>query len=120
MLPRIVLLVIQIAVAWFVADPLRALLPAQIAPKAYDVFAYAVLYALIVSVVGFAGSLVLKNVRVPSSATFGVSLVLALIGAGLTLFPPISNAIDSALPLLKSDHKVYALVGALIGYTVKR
>ncbi|MDX2156932.1 MAG: hypothetical protein SFW09_10535 [Hyphomicrobiaceae bacterium] len=119
MLPRIVLLLIQIAAAWFLADPIKSVLPTLIA-RPYDIFVYAVLYTIIVFVIGFAGSLVLKNVRVPTTGTFIVALLLAFVGAGITLIEAIRVPIDTALPLLRSNHKVYALVGALIGYIIKR
>ncbi len=119
MLPRLVLLIIQIAAAWFLAEPIKSLLP-QFLGRQYDIFIYALLYAAIIMVVGFAGALVLKNVRVPTLATFVFSLVLACLLAGLTLFDPVRTAIDAAVPLLRANHKVYALAGALIGYLFKR
>ncbi len=118
MLPRIVLLLVQIAAAWFLTDGIKAALPNLVA-RPYDIFVYALLYAVILFIVGFAGSLVLKNVRVPSKATFVATLVLAFVGAGLTLIEPVRAAIDSVLPL-RSNQRVYALVGALIGYFIKR
>lgn len=119
MLPRIVLLLVQVAAAWFFTDPIKSALPSLVA-RPYDIFVYAVLYAVIVSVVGFAGSLVLKNVRVPSTSTFVASLVLAAVGAALTLVSVVSVPIDTALPLLRSNHKVYALLGAILGYMARR
>jgi hypothetical protein len=119
MLPRIVLLLIQIAAAWFLADPIKAALPSLIA-RPYDIFVYAILYAVIIFLIGFSGSLVLKNVRVPSTGTFVACLVLAFVGAGITLIDAVRTTIDSALPLLRSNQKVYALVGALVGYVLKR
>jgi hypothetical protein len=118
-LPRIVLLIVQIAAAWFLTDGIKAALPSLVA-RPYDIFVYAVLYAVILFVVGFAGSLVLKNVRVPSKGTFVVTLVLALVGAGITLIDAVRTAIDSVLPLLRSNPKIYALVGAIVGYFIKR
>jgi hypothetical protein len=119
MLPRIVLLLVQIAAAWFLADPIKAALPALVA-RPYDIYVYAVIYALIIFLVGFAGSLILKNVRVPSTGTFIATVVLAFVGASLTLFETVRTTIEQALPLLRSNQKVYALLGALIGYLAKR
>lgn len=119
MLPRIVLLIIQIAAAWFLAEPIKSILP-QVFGRQYDILIYAALYALIIMVVGFAGALVLKGVRVPTGATFVFSLVLACVMAGLTLIDPIRTAIDAVVPLLRANHKIYVLAGALIGYLVKR
>lgn len=119
MLPRIVLLIIQIAAAWFLAEPIKAVLP-QVLGRQYDIFVYALIYAVVIMVVGFAGALILKGVRVPTGATFTFSLVLALLLAGLTLIDPVRTAIDTAVPLLRANHKIYALAGALIGYILKR
>jgi hypothetical protein len=119
MLPRIVLLVVQLAAAWFLADPIKAALPPLIA-RPYDIFIYAVLYAVIIFLVGFAGSLVLKGLRVPSTATLLFCLILAALGAGITLVEAVRAPIATALPLLAASPKVFALAGAIIGYLIKR
>ena len=119
MLPRIVLLLIQIAAAWFLAEPIKAAVPALLG-RQYDIFVYALLYAAIIMLVGFAGSLVLKNVRVPTVGTFIASLVLACILSAITLFSQISGPIQDVLPFLRGNTKLYPLVGAVIGYVLKR
>lgn len=119
MLPRIVLLLVQIAAAWFLAEPIKAAVPALLG-RQYDIFLYAILYAVIVMVVGFAGALVLKGLRVPSSATFIASLVLALVLAALTLFTQATGPIEEALPFLRGNAKLYPFAGALVGYLLKR
>jgi hypothetical protein len=120
MLPRIVLLLVQIAAAWFLADRIKDALPALLLGRQYDIFVYAVIYAVIIMVVGFAGSLVLKDVRVPTVGTFVVSLVLACILSAITLFSQVSGPIHNAVPVLGSNPKLYPLVGAVIGYLLKR
>ncbi|MGE0764947.1 MAG: hypothetical protein AB7L90_00635 [Hyphomicrobiaceae bacterium] len=119
MLPRIVLLLLQIAAAWFLADPIKAALPAVVG-RGYDIFVYALLYAVIVTVVGFAGALVLKGLRVPTAGTFIASLVLAAILSAITLVSQINGPIQDALPLLRGNAKLYPLVGAILGYIIKR
>ncbi len=119
MLPRLVLLLVQLAAAWFLADSVRSIV-SPIVGRQYDIFLYAVIYAAIIMVVGFAGSLVLKNVRVPTAATFTVSLLFALILAGATYFDQVRTALDTAIPLLRGNTKVYPLVGAILGYILKR
>jgi len=119
MLPRIVLLIIQIAAAWFLADPIKSALPTLVG-RQYEIFLYALLYAAIIMVVGFAGSLVLKGLQVPSVRTFFASLVLAIILAAITLFSEITEPIHQALPFLRGNAKLYPLIGAVIGYTLKR
>jgi hypothetical protein len=119
MLPRIVLLLIQIAAAWFLADPIKAAVPPLLG-RQYDIFIYALIYSVIVMVVGFAGSLVLKDVRVPTVGTFIFSLVLACILSAITLFSQVSGPIQDALPFLRGNTKLYPLVGAVAGYLLKR
>lgn len=119
MLPRIVLLLIQIAAAWFLAEPIKALVPSLLG-RQYDILIYAVIYAAIIMVVGFAGSLVLKGVRVPTVGTFIASLVLAIILAAVTLFGQITGPIQEALPFMRGNTKLFPFVGAIVGYLLKR
>lgn len=119
MLPRIVLLLIQIAAAWFLADQARNVVT-PIVGRQYDIFVYAAIYAVIIMVVGFAGSLVLKNVRVPTAGTFIASLILAMLFAGATLIDQIRLPLEAALPLLRGNAKIYPFIGALLGFVLKR
>jgi hypothetical protein len=119
MLPRIVLLLVQIAAAWFLAGPIKSALPTLLG-RPYDIFVDALIFAAIIMVVGFAGSLVLKGVRIPTVATFVASLVLACILAGITLFNELSGPINTALPLLRANPTLYPLIGAIVGYQLKR
>lgn len=119
MLPRLVLLLIQIAAAWFLADQVRAVI-IPIIGRQYEIFVYAAIYAVIIMVVGFAGSLVLKNVRVPTAGTFLASLILAFIFAGITLVDQVRLPIETALPFLRGNTKFYPFAGALIGFILKR
>ncbi|MGE3915303.1 MAG: hypothetical protein AB7F78_06345 [Hyphomicrobiaceae bacterium] len=119
MLPRIVLLVVQVAAAWFLGEAIKQILP-PILGRPYDIYLYAAIYAVIIMVVGFSGSLVLKNVRVPTAATFIASLVLALILATVTLFPQITTPVQDILPLLRGNARLYPFLGALAGYLLKR
>jgi hypothetical protein len=119
MLPRIVLLLVQAVAAWFLADPIKAALPTVLG-RQHDIFVYALIFAVVITVVGFAGALVLKGLRVPSAGTFVASLVLAAILAAITLSSQINGPIQEALPLLRGNAKLYPLVGALVGYMLKR
>jgi hypothetical protein len=119
MLPRIVLLLVQIAAAWFLEPLIRSAIPAFLG-RTPDIFIDAVIYSVIIMVVGFAGSLVLKDVRVPTVGTFVASLVLACILAAITLVPQIAGPIQNAVPVLGANPKLYPLVGAVVGYLLKR
>jgi hypothetical protein len=56
MLARLILLLVQLAVGWFAAPHILRYLPKF--TGVVDLFVYAIVVALLVTVVGFAGSLV--------------------------------------------------------------
>ena len=116
MLARIILLLVQLAVGWFAAPHIIRYLPKF--GGNLDIFIYAIVFALLVTVVGFVGSLVLQGVGTPTTGTLTSALVFALIFAALTLFRPVTDFVSSlspGIPLL-----VYPLVGAVLGYFIKR
>lgn len=119
MLPRLVLIILQIGIAWFAVPALRGVLGSIVA-RPYDVLVTAVLYALVVTIVGFAGALVLKGLRVPSRATLVASVVVALLMVGLTLIPALWQPIVAAVPLLRTSTDVIALIGAILGFYLRR
>ena len=115
MLGRLVLLVIQLAAGWGLAPFVVRYVPGF---GKLDIFVYALVFAVLIWLVGIIGALVLKDVAQPSPATLTVALVGALIGAGLTLIPAIPQAVAGVLPGLPA--RAYPLIGAVIGYAVKR
>lgn len=119
MLPRIVLFVLQLAAAWFIAPVVKSALPALLA-RPYDLLIDAVIIALIVMIVGFAGSLILKEVPSPSGATLIAALLLALVLAGLATVPAIQQVVEGIVPALRNNRILYPLVGAFAGYYLKR
>ena len=116
MLIRLVLLLVQLAVA-FVGGKLLA---PYIAPylgslgKA-GIFVYAIIFALIIFIVGFLASAIMRDVRSPTSGTLTFSVILALIGAGVTLVPAAMQVIPPQV-----DPLILPLFGAALGYFVKR
>lgn len=115
MLGRLLLLILQIALCWFAGPEIFKKLP-QLGQL--TIFVQAVVFAILVWVVGMLGAIALKDVAQPSAGTLTAALVGGLIGAGLTLFPDVTKAIASVIkgvPLL-----AYPLVGAVLGYAVKR
>lgn len=117
MLPRIVLTLLQIAVVWQLAPQARGLIAAKFGTL--DIFLLAVIVAVLVWLMGQIGALVLKDTPSPSAATLTATLVMALVVAALTLFPPIVSALNGVtggrLPTL-----AYPLIGAVVGYALKR
>jgi hypothetical protein len=115
MLARLILLLAQLAVGWFAAPHLARYVPSF---GAADIFVYAILFAVLVTVVGFVGSLVLQGVGTPSTGTLTGSIIFALIFAALTFVPPVTAFVSSAVPGLRP--LLYPLIGAVLGYFVKR
>lgn len=117
MLGRLVLCLIQLGVGWFAAPKLIALVNL---PKlgSLTIFVYAVVFAVLVWLLGVVGALVLKDVAKPSPSTLAVALLGAVILAGMTLFPDIMRAINGVVPGV--PERAFPLIGAVLGYAIKR
>ncbi|MCB1547909.1 MAG: hypothetical protein KDJ41_08785 [Hyphomicrobiaceae bacterium] len=113
MLGRLVLILLQLVAGWFLAPMIARHVPIGGDPK---IFVMAVLFAIIVWIVGLIGAEVLKDVGRPSSTALAWALVLSLIGAALIVFLP---SLIAQIPL-KFDRLLVPLVGAVLGYTFKR
>lgn len=115
MLSRLILLLLQLAIGWFAAPMIKKHIPGF---GNLDIFVLAVIFALLVSIVGFIGALVLKEVAAPSSATVTAALIVALIFAALTLVPPVMAFIGQFVKGVPRE--VYPLIGAVLGYFVRK
>jgi hypothetical protein len=84
-----------------------------------QLFVFAVAFAVVVWIVGLVLSQVLREVGMPTSSTLVSALVLGLIGAALVtwlpVFVPDVRGAMRALPDL-----AYPLIGAVLGYHIKR
>jgi hypothetical protein len=120
MLGYIILIVLQLGGAWGLAPQVKRFLPAvpQFGGYNVEIFVWALLFAVIVFVIGFIGSILLKGVRTPGAGTLTVTLLLALILAALTFVPPLTQAVTLAVPRL--EILLWPLIGAVIGYIIKR
>lgn len=120
MLPRIILIVLQIVVAWICADwVVQPIVRNLGVGRDYVIFVYAGVCALIVWLVGLAGGGVLKEVSTPSGGTFIVALVVALATAFALYIA--QESIETALPFLRGTRVIaYPIVGAVLGYWLKR
>ncbi len=116
MLARLILLLVQLAVGWFAAPHILRYLPKF--GGNVDIFVYAIVVALLVTVVGFVGSLVLQGVGTPGAGTLTSALIFALIFAALTLIDPVTAFVSSLN--LGIRREVYPLVGAVLGYFIRR
>lgn len=121
MLPRIVLFALQLVTAWYVADALVSFIARGFSvARSNEVYVYAVVYPLLIMLVGYAGSRVLRGVKSPSGATFILTLALSIALALVTLFPQVLRMAEILVPALRTATNIYPLVGALIGYYIKR
>jgi hypothetical protein len=120
MLPHLILIVLQLLGAVYVAPVIKSHIPTLGRYSGYDldIFVWAILFAVVVFVIGFIGSIVLKGVRTPGAGALTLALVLALIIAALTLVPQVTRAAADAG--LRIAVLWWPLVGAMVGYFIKR
>ena len=117
MLGRLVLCLIQLGVGWYAAPKLMALMNLPSFGR-FNIFVYAVMFAIIVWLLGVVGSLILKDVAKPSPSTLAFALVGAGLLAGLTLIPAVMEPVRGVIG--RVDQTWFPLVGAVIGYAIKR
>lgn len=119
MLGRLVLIIVQLVVGWrLMADFPQVLAYSPVELTGHlELFGYAVLFGLIVWALGLLGALILKDVASPTPSTLLVALIGAFAFAALTLVPDVQAAISRVINL---DPKLYPLIGAVLGYAIKR
>jgi hypothetical protein len=116
-LPKIILTLLQIHLAWAYGPQLKGLIPANLGRL--DIFLLAVVISIVVFLVGHLGALVLKETPPPSNAKLVSILVFALIFAGLTLVPQVPAFVNTTLRL-SLPVLAYPVIGAILGYQVKK
>lgn len=116
MLSRLVLLALQLVVGWFGAPYIVRYIPGL---GGLQLFVYAVVFAVLVWVVGLVLSQVLRETGMPTSSTLVASLVVALIGAALITWLP-GLIPDLARPMRQIPTVAYPLIGAVLGYHLRR
>jgi hypothetical protein len=116
MLSRLILLALQLVIAWFGAPYIVRYIPGM---GRMEIFVYAAVFAVIVWIVGLVLSQVLRDLGQPSSGTLVSALVLALIAAAIYTWLPVLVP-ESKQVMLNLQEKAYPLIGALIGYTIRR
>ena len=116
MLSRLILLAAQLIIAWFGAPYVVRYIPGM---GRMELFVYAVVFAVIVWMVGLVLSQVLRDTGMPSSAALVSALVVALIAAAIYTWLP-TVVPEAKRVLLNLPEKAYPLIGALIGYHIRR
>ncbi len=114
MLGKIILLLLQIAVAWLLAPILYSYIPV---PGEFGLFLYAILFAIIVYLVGVLCGQVLRDIGVPGGGALSAALVVALIFAAIVFFAP---QLLASIPGDTISHRGFVLAGALLGYWLRR
>jgi hypothetical protein len=116
MLSRLILLAAQLVVAWIGAPYVVRYIPGM---GRMELFVYAAAFAVIVWVVGLVLSQVLRDTGQPSSATLVAALIVAVIAAAIYTWLPVVVP-EAKRVLLNLQEKAYPLIGALIGYHIRR
>lgn len=116
----IILIILQVAGAWLITPRLRGLIPNIPSFGGYDleIFFWALLAAVVVFIIGFVGSIVLKGVRTPGVGTLTLSILLALVFAALTFVAPVTQAVGQFVPALQTHW--WPIIGAVLGYLLRR
>lgn len=114
MLGKLILIVLQVIVAWGAGPVVRNYIPS---PGDFDLFIYAAIFAILAYITGILASLVIKDVGMPSPAALTASLVLALIFAAIATFAWqfIPNIPDTSI-----TKRGFVLAGAILGYLMRR
>lgn len=113
MLGRLILILVQIGVAWFGAPFILRYLPADLGGDARTLI-HAALFGLIAWVCGLVGSQALKDVAMPSSRTLAWALAGGLIGGLYVVF-----RLERYVPL-KFAPMFVPLGLAILGYSIKK
>ena len=116
MLSRLILLALQLIIAWFAAPFIVRYIPGL---GRLELFVYAAVFAVLVWLVGLVASQILRETWMPSSATLVAALVVALIGAALITWLPMF--VPEAGPTMRQIPTIaYPLIGAVLGYHLRR
>ena len=116
MLGRLILILIQLAAGWFLASHILRMLP-NVGIEG-RILLLAVVFAIVVWAIGALGAIVLKGVASPSPSTLVFALVGALLFALIPLVPDVAKAVKSVVSGIRPE--IFPLIGAVIGYAIKR
>ncbi len=113
MLGRLILILVQLVVGWYASHALMTLIKIG----NFKLYIFAVIAAVVVFLIGVLGSMILRGVGQPGSATLTMSLIFALIAAVLWSFGP---SIIGSIQWNRVNPRAAVMVAALLGYLVKR
>src|SRR5262245_2424990 len=116
MFSRLILLALQLIVAWFTAPVIVRYIPGL---GRLELFVYAAVFAVLVWLVGVIGAQVLKDTATPTSAALASALILAAAAAAAYIWLP-TVLPDAKRVMLSLQEKAYPLIGAALGYHIRR
>ncbi len=119
MLPRLVLIALQLGIGLLAGSWIADAVVRGLGAKDFDVVIYAIFCAIIVWLVGLAGSGVLKGLRSPTAVTLVLTLAGGLVLGILLLIGPIHDAIGSIIAFNRIPATSIPVIGAVLGYQVK-
>lgn len=114
MLGRIVLIVLQIVIAWIGGHIIAGYIPVS---AQLGLFFFAAIFAALIYLTGVLGSQVLRGTGTPSTAALTSSFVVALIVAAVLTF---GRDFIPPLPDWFSSRDAWVLAGAMLGYLIRR
>lgn len=114
MLARIVLVLLQLAAAWYAAPYILKYIPAA-GPTV--LFAQGAIFAVVAFLVGLIGAEVLKDIPRPGSGTLAAALIGGLVGAAIATF---GWSYVQSMGLAIGDKAYLPLAGAVLGYAFRR
>ena len=110
MLGRIVLILVQLAGAWFLAPFVAQYIPVD---GVVRYVLYAVLFAVFAWLIGLVSAEVIKGVAKPQGSSFAWSIGLGLVGAAILIAPQYVPSMQFTLPFAALS---LPLIGAVLGY----
>jgi hypothetical protein len=116
MLSRLILLGLQLIVAWLAAPAIVRFIPGL---TRLELFVYAAVFAVLVWLIGVVGAQVLKDTAPPTHAALASALILAVIAAAIYTFLP-ALLPDAKRMMLSLQDRAYPLIGAVLGYHIRR
>jgi len=114
MLGKLILILLQVAVAWIGGPIIRSYIPIN---GGFDLFVYAVIFAILVYLTGVLCAQVLRDIGMPSTAALSTSLIIALLAAAFLIFAP---QFIPDLPGTSISNRGFVLAGAILGYLIRR
>lgn len=114
MLGRILLIVMQIVIAWIGGHMFASYVAVG---DPYQLFLYALSFAALIYLTGVLGSQLLRGTATPSTAALSTSVAFAIVAALILTF---GQNVIPPLPDWFNSFDAWVLAAALVGYLIRR